>query len=281
MKSYGVEAALTTHNIMTKNWDWTSDFTFSYTHTEITDVLSRASVINLIYNSGSNIRRGYPHRSLFSIPFVGLNDEGVPQIINQNGEVTTTDINFQEFEKLNFLKYEGSTEPTVTGGLNNSVRWKNWKLNVFVTYSFGNKVRLDPVFSAVYSDMDAMPKEFKNRWVMPGDEKLTTIPAIASRRQYYNDRNLRFAYNSYNYSSARVADGSFIRMKDISLTYDFLPSLINKIGLRSASLKLDATNLFLIYADKKLNGQDPEFVSAGGVSSPLSKQFTLTVRLGL
>ena len=70
-------------------------------------------------------------------------------------------------------------------------------------------------------------------------------------------------------------------MKDISLTYDFLPSLINKIGLRSASLKLDATNLFLIYADKKLNGQDPEFVSAGGVSSPLSKQFTLTVRLGL
>ena len=70
-------------------------------------------------------------------------------------------------------------------------------------------------------------------------------------------------------------------MKDISLTYDFNPNLLHKIGLNTASLKLDATNLFLIYSDKKLNGQDPEFVNSGGVASPLSKQFTLTVRLGI
>ena len=126
-----------------------------------------------------------------------------------------------------------------------------------------------------------MPKEFKNRWVVPGDELKTTIPTIASVRQYYNDRYIGYAYNAYNYSTARVADGGFIRMKDISLTYDFNPSFLNKIGLSTASLKLDATNLFLIYSDKKLNGQDPEFVNAGGVSSPLSKQFTLTVRLGI
>lgn len=47
------------------------------------------------------------------------------------------------------------------------------------------------------------------------------------------------------------------------------------------SLKLQATNLFLIYADKKLNGQDPEFVNTGGVASPVPRQFTLTLRLGL
>ena len=126
-----------------------------------------------------------------------------------------------------------------------------------------------------------MPKEFKNRWVVPGDEDKTTIPTIASRRQNYNDYTLGYAYSAYNYSTARVADGGFIRMKDISLTYDFSPNLIRKIGLGSASLKLDATNLFLIYADDKLNGQDPEFVNSGGVASPLSKQFTLTVRLGI
>jgi hypothetical protein len=45
-------------------------------------------------------------------------------------------------------------------------------------------------------------------------------------------------------------------------------------------LKLAATNLFLIYADKKLNGQDPEFINSGGVASPISKQYTLTLRLG-
>ena len=38
--------------------------------------------------------------------------------------------------------------------------------------------------------------------------------------------------------------------------------------------------LFLIYADKKLNGQDPEFFNTGGVASPVPRQFTLTLRLG-
>ncbi|MBO4850282.1 MAG: SusC/RagA family TonB-linked outer membrane protein [Prevotella sp.] len=280
MKSNGVEATLSTLNIKSTDFSWNSDLTFSYTNTEITDLLSDTRVIDLV-RSGGYTRVGYPHRALFSIPFVGLNDEGIPTIINEEGNVTTSDINFQENEKLDFLKYEGSAEPTVTGGLNNQFRYKNWRLNVFITYSFGNKIRMENVFSYAYSDQDAMPKEFKNRWVIPGDEKITNIPAIASVRQYYNDRYISYAYNAYNYSTARTADGGFIRMKDISLTYDFNNTLVSKIGLGSASLKLDATNLFLIYSDKKLNGQDPEFVNAGGVASPLSKQFTLTVRLGI
>lgn len=280
MKSNGVEATLSTQNIRSTDFSWNSDLTFSYTHTHITELLSDTRVIDLV-RSGGYARVGYPHRALFSIPFVGLNDEGIPTIINESDIVTTSDINFQENEKLDFLKYEGSAEPTITGGLNNMFRYKNWRLNVFITYSFGNKLRMENVFSYAYSDQSAMPKEFKNRWVIPGDEKVTNIPAIASVRQYYNDRYISYAYNAYNYSTARTADGGFIRMKDISLTYDFEKTLVSKIGLGSASLKLDATNLFLIYSDKKLNGQDPEFVNAGGVASPLSKQFTLTVRLGI
>ncbi|MBR5084281.1 MAG: TonB-dependent receptor, partial [Prevotella sp.] len=280
MKSHGVEATISTQNIVTPNFSWNTDLTFAYNYTEITDLLSQTRVIDLVQSYGF-AREGYPHRALFSIPFMGLNDEGIPTIINEEGEVTTTNINFQEYDKLDFLKYEGPSEPTYTGGLNNMIRWKNWRLNVFVTYSFGNKLRLDPCFSSAYSDQSAMPKEFKNRWVVPGDELKTTIPAIASRRQYYNDYTLGYAYSAYNYSTARVADGGFIRMKDISLTYDFNPNLLHKVGLHTASLKLDATNLFLIYSDKKLNGQDPEFVNSGGVASPLSKQFTLTVRMGI
>jgi hypothetical protein len=78
-----------------------------------------------------------------------------------------------------------------------------------------------------------------------------------------------------------VADGGFIRLKDVSLTYDIPRSLISKIGLSTCSLKLDATNLVLLYSDKKLNGQDPEFVNSGGVATPMPKQFTFTVRLGM
>ena len=58
-------------------------------------------------------------------------------------------------------------------------------------------------------------------------------------------------------------------------------SSIRYAKISNLSLKLQATNLFLIYADKKLNGQDPEFVNTGGVASPVPRQFTLTLRLGL
>jgi outer membrane protein len=53
------------------------------------------------------------------------------------------------------------------------------------------------------------------------------------------------------------------------------------LKLTDLSLKVQATNLFLIYADDKLNGQDPEFFNAGGVASPVPRQFTITLRLGL
>lgn len=280
MKSHGVEFTLSTKNINSKEFSWNTDLTFAFAKNEISELSSRSNVLSLCSGSGYPLQ-GYPVRALFSIPFVGLNDEGLPQFINENNEVTTSDINFQEYEKVDFLKYEGPTDPTITGGFGNLFNYKNFRLNVFITYSFGNKIRLDPVFSAAYSDMASMPKEFKNRWTIPGDENITDIPTIASRRQYKNDSNLSYAYNAYNYSTARIADGGFIRMKEISLTYDLPTAFLNKLGLSTASIKLQGTNLFLIYADKKLNGQDPEFVNSGGVATPMPKQFTFTLRFGI
>lgn len=116
---------------------------------------------------------------------------------------------------------------------------------------------------------------------MAGDEKFTDIPAIADLRMLQNDSRLAYAYNAYNKSSARVAKGDFIRMKEISLSYDFPKKWIAALSLNSLSLKLQATNLFLIYSDKKLNGQDPEFFNTGGVAVPMPKQFTFTLRVGL
>lgn len=280
MSSHGVEFTLSTRNIQNKNLTWTTDLTFSFAKNKITDLKTRSRVIDLVKGAGY-AREGYPVRAIFSIPFVGLNDEGIPMVINENGEVTTSDIYFQEFEKLDHLKYEGPTDPTITGGFGNMVSWKGFHLNVFLTYAFGNKVRLDPVFAAAYSDLTAMPKEFKNRWVKPGDELLTDVPVIASRRQYKNDPYLSYAYNAYNYSTARIADGGFIRLKEVSVTYDLPSRAIRALRLSNASVKLQATNLCLLYSDKKLNGQDPEFFNSGGVASPNPKQFTFTLRLGL
>lgn len=284
MKSKGVELTISTNNLSPRSkLKWSTDLTFSWTDNKITDLLSTANVMELCQGqlSQNHYREGYMHSAMFAIPFVGLNDQGIPQVINEKGEVTTTDIYFQETENLSHLVYVGPTEPTITGGFNNTLQWKGFRLNVFFTYSFGNKIRLDNVFSSRYSDQTAMSRDFLDRWVESGDENATTIPVIASYRQAATINSLSYAYNAYNYSTERVADGGFIRLKDISLSYELPKRATKWLGLNTASIKFDATNIWLVYSDKKLKGQDPEFVNSGGVALPTPKQLTMTVRLGI
>lgn len=283
MKSNGQELSVQTTNIKERDFSWITNVIFSHVTTEVTSLMSRATTMDLISGEASSgfTKEGYPHRAIFSMPFQGLNDKGIPTFLNENGVLTSTDLNFQNRGDNNYLIYEGPTEPTVTGSFGNELRWKNWRLNVFLTYSFGNYVRLDPVFSAKYNDLTAMTKEYKNRWIQGGDERTTTVPTILSYRDYITDTNLRRAYNAYNYTSMRTAKGDFIRMKEISLSYDFPKSILSATPFNNLSLKLQATNLFLIYADKKLNGQDPEFINAGGVAAPIPRQFTMTLKFGL
>jgi len=89
------------------------------------------------------------------------------------------------------------------------------------------------------------------------------------------------AYGNTGRNVARIAKGDFIRLKEVSLGYDLPAQWFQKAMVKNVSLKLQATNLFLLYADKRLNGQDPEFYNVGGVASPMPKQFTLTIKLGL
>ena len=281
MKSHGLEFTLSTQNIKTRHWQWSTDFIFSYAKNEVTSLMSSAQIMNVVQGAGFALE-GYPVRSLFSFRYEGLNGDGLPRIQNQFGQVTSdgTAIDFQS-PILAYLQYEGPTDPTTTGSLGNILKWRNLRLNVFVTYSFGNVIRLDPVFASSYSDLTATPREFKNRWVQTGDELYTDVPVILTGRQVAADYYTSTLYNAYNYSTERIAKGDFIRMKELSLSYDFPHTVLKPLHVSDLSLKLQATNLFLIYADSKLGGQDPEFFRSGGVASPMPKQFTLTLKLGI
>ena len=283
MKSSGVEVSLSTTNIKTPDFTWTSNFIYSHTKNEVTSLKTTTRAYELITGSGFAME-GYPVRGLFSFQYAGLSEDGIPQVVNTDGEVTTTNINFQEYDNDKLRKnlvYSGNVDPTDVGSFGNIFKYKNLTLNVFITYSFGNVVRLDPVYSNEYDDLTAMPKEFNNRWVVPGDETKTNVPVIASKLQNDLNSQLSYAYSAYNYSTERIAKGDFIRMKEISVAYEFPKSITNALRVNNLSLKLQGTNLFLLYADKKLNGQDPEFFNTGGVAVPMAKQFTLTLKLGL
>ena len=78
-----------------------------------------------------------------------------------------------------------------------------------------------------------------------------------------------------------MAKGDFIRLKTVSLTYQLQQSWIKKAGLNNVSLTAAATNPWLIYADSKLKGQDPEFFNSGGVAQPIQKQMTLSLKVGI
>jgi hypothetical protein len=121
-----------------------------------------------------------------------------------------------------------------------------------------------------------MPYDFLNRFIAPLEN---LSPSIATTRT--NSRiSGNQVYNAYNYSDVRVADGSFVRMKQITLSYNIPKTYLEKYRLKNLSLNVVGNNLFLLYADPKLNGQDPEFYGSGGVALPLPRQFTLSLKVG-
>ena len=68
-------------------------------------------------------------------------------------------------------------------------------------------------------------------------------------------------------------------MKNISLAYHLPDRYVEKLRLRSINFRVNVTNPFLIYSDKRLKGQDPEYYKSGGVSLPTPKQYTLSMNV--
>jgi hypothetical protein len=81
MGSHGEELSISTKNILTDDFKWTTDFIFSHTKTKVKDLDSQARIYQLITGSGFTMK-GYPYRALFSIDVQGLNSQGLPTFIN-------------------------------------------------------------------------------------------------------------------------------------------------------------------------------------------------------
>jgi hypothetical protein len=78
----------------------------------------------------------------------------------------------------------------------------------------------------------------------------------------------------------RVANGDYVRLKSVRLSYNFPGAIVRKVGASTAQISIEGQNLALLYSDKKLNGQDPEFFSSGGVALPQPRLITASVSLG-
>ncbi len=274
MNSKGIELLFKANLLKNENFSWTTQLTNAFNKSKITRMINLPNIWSLVTATGG-AKEGFPQRGLFSIDFQKLNElNGTPLFMSEKGQISN-DVYLQS-TVTDYLKYEGPVDPTFNGGFFNTFKYKNFNLGVLITYSAGNKVRLTPRYAVSYSDLNAYSNDFIERFVLPYE---TLAPSIPDARVKNSIPGV--TYNAYNYSSARVADGGFIRMKQITFGYNLPKSLAERMGFKNLTLNAVSNNPFIIYADKKLNGQDPEFYGSGGVALPIPKQYTLSIKATL
>ncbi|UXP31411.1 SusC/RagA family TonB-linked outer membrane protein [Reichenbachiella agarivorans] len=279
MESHGFEFTLNTINIQSNAFSWRTNFNIGYTRDQITNLDYGPRLADALDQNGAAVLGG-PRRGLFSARFAGLTVNGIPTYYGENDQIVT-EIDLQEREGLaSILKYEGPSEPRGGGGFSNTFTYKGLSLSVLMTFKYDYKIRLNDSFRSSYNDFTSLPEELKDRWVTPGDEEQTDVPVILTYGLTQSGADVQ-AYTLYNQSNVRVANGDYIRLKSVRLAYQIPPRWLEKVKMRNASVSVDGQNLALLYSDKKLNGQDPEFFSSGGVALPQPKMLTFSLNIGL
>jgi TonB-linked SusC/RagA family outer membrane protein len=280
MESTGVEFAVNSANLRVGDFSWLTSFNVGYTHDRITKLEFNPRIGDAIVQGGAAVLGG-PRRGLFSTRFAGLDSRGIPTFYDGSGEVVYN-YDLQDRDNLtSILKYEGPAEPRGAGGLSNIFNYKSFSLNIFMSFKYDYKIRLDDAFRPRYTDFNSLSKSFINRWTVPGDEQITNIPVILDQRVIESENaDYQNAYDLYNKSTVRVADGSYVRLKTVRLSYNLPRRIYQKFKASNAQISVEAQNLMLLYSDKKLNGQDPEFFSAGGVALPQPRLITTSIFLG-
>lgn len=275
----GYEFGLSTVNIKTRNFEWSSNINVGYNTEEVEELQFDPRLVDLISPSGAPYT-GREISALYSTRFAGLNEFGIPTFFDADNNIVT-DINLQSREDIEkILTYEGPTQPRGAGGFSNTFKYAGFTLSANVSFKFDYKIRLNSNFASTYTDFNSLPGELINRWAIPGDENVTNVPAILEDRINRNILGNDNAYQLYNNSSLRVVDGTYARMRSIALGYSIPSDYAKRLGVTSANIRLQGENLFLLYSDKGLNGQDPEFFNSGGAALPVPKTVSVSLNVG-
>ncbi|MBR1668584.1 MAG: SusC/RagA family TonB-linked outer membrane protein [Bacteroidaceae bacterium] len=245
--------------------------------------------------NGTAVVEGQPVGTFYSYQFLGLSSEDGGPILedweDRQSELKNLD-NYEAYTKV--LVPSGKREPDLTGSLTNTFTYKQWRLGITFTYAFGAKTRLFRLFDGFtggYSSEANVSRDLMNRWQRPGDEAYTDIPSImgsgnnsywqyanhwSSSDLYTGPRFSGNAWTMYDYSTARVVSADYVKLQNISLTYEFNKKLIQKWHLGRLAFTASATNLHT-FCNSRLRGQTP---TQGGFSE-IQLSDTPTYTLGL
>lgn len=210
------------------------------------------------------LKEGYPLSGFWSYSFAGLN--------GTNGEPTFNNLDVPEEQRnkkidpTTYLVYSGQRDPYFTGGLSLSFRYKSVTLNSSLSLLLGGKKRLTSPFSEFASSY-YMPDPYSNvnrdlldRWKQPGDEAYTNIPALPRAGATIiglPNKDTSYPIPLWEMSDALVVSSSFLRCRNIGLSWQMPRELCKKMFVHSFALNFNMDNIFVI-ASKRFNGFDPE-----------------------
>lgn len=282
LRNKGLELTLETTNIKNKDFTWTSNFNIAFNNNEII-ALNSGQPYMTSYISWDNKYRtmpayiskvgesagkmyGFVYEGTYKYDdfntSVGANGEtvytikdGIPhyQSNPQPGDPKYKDLTGEGEINDDDKTAIGNGQPKHTGGFSNNFTYKNFDLNIFLQWSYGNDIlnanRM--VFENPSSKQNTnMFATYTNRWTPENPE--SNMPRAR-------------AEGSAEYSSLYVENGSYLKLKNISLGYNFGPRVLDRLGISAARIYLAAENIatFTHYS-----GSDPEVSTRNSVLTP-------------
>lgn len=265
MVNKGWEITLKSVNMKGK-FSWDTDFNISFNKNKLeslrlTQVYYSAMTTDYV---NDYVVRNVPGRPLGS--FYGYVAEGVDP---ETGDMIYKDVNKDGVISASDRTYIGDPNPDFTFGLTNNFSWKGFNLNILLQGSVGNDIynvsRMET--EGMYDGKNQSTKVL-DRWRVPG--QITNVPKAG-----WNIKN----------SSYFVEDGSYLRVKSVSLSYDVPHKIISKLGINRLQPYFTASNLLTWTS---YSGMDPEvnqYGNNGAVQGidwgtyPLNRSFVFGLKL--
>lgn len=287
----GFSINLSAYLLKTRDWSWLVSANYSVVYNSINTKTANKYKIEK-YLNGTAIMDGKSIGTFYSYNFIGLDPQnGLPLFDDYRDRQ-----HLLEGQPLDRIMervgvVSGSREPNFAGSFYSTLRYQQWSLSASFNYALGNKIRKFALYKDVLDGVSSennVRKEFTKRWRKPGDERHTQLPSLISpsdpafgeNRYHWSAATPAatqgfeaFADNywmMYDNSNARVVSGSYLRLSNLALRYQFSRKQLK--GLPFSNLAFDAamTNVFTLKSSA-LEGQDP-------TQSGFSLQTSLSLR---
>ena len=287
----GFSITLSAYLLKTRDWSWLVSANYSVVYNSINTKTANKYKIEK-YLNGTAIMDGKSIGTFYSYNFIGLDPQnGLPLFDDYRDRQHLLEGQplYRIMERVGVVS--GSREPNFAGSFYSTLRYQQWSLSASFNYALGNKIRKFALYKDVLDGVSSennVRKEFTHRWRKPGDERHTQLPSLISPSDpAFGDNRYHwsaatpaatqgfeaFADNywmMYDNSNARVVSGSYLRLSNLALRYQFTRKQLK--GLPFSNLAFDAamTNVFTLKSSA-LEGQDP-------TQSGFSLQTSLSLR---